>query len=150
MSKSTLSAASFSRNPAAHIAETTFRHTSRTPPQQIWRKPNRPQYSSPSGDLKVSLQTDAVNTTYLVSSHQLCCASPVFRASLGPSSGFAEAINLRRSQAAATSVSDDSLYEMRIGEELGFDPTAMAVVLYVIHARLELVPEFIGFKTFST
>jgi hypothetical protein len=99
----------------------------------------------PYGDLKLSLQTPEVNLTYLVSSHQLCCASPVFRASLCPSSGFLEAIDLRRSQTAATTVSDDSLYEMPIGEGLGFDPTAVAVVLYVIHRRTDQIPESIGF-----
>ncbi|KAF8538948.1 hypothetical protein BDD12DRAFT_910466 [Trichophaea hybrida] len=99
----------------------------------------------PYGDLKLSLQTPAINTTYLVSSHLLCSASPVFRASLGPSSGFADAIELRRSQAAATSVSDHALYNMPIGDDLGFDPTAMAVVLYVIHGRMEHIPETIEF-----
>jgi hypothetical protein len=100
----------------------------------------------PYGDLKLSLQTPAINATYLVSSHLLCSASPVFRVSLGPSSGFAEAINLRRSQVATTSVSDDSLYNMLIGDDLGFDPTAMAVVLYAIHGRTEHIPETIEFE----
>jgi len=94
----------------------------------------------PYGDLKLSIQTSTVNATYLVSSHQLGCASAVFRASLGPSSGFTEAINLHHS------VSDDLIYEMRIAEELGFYPAAMAVVLYVIHAQLQHVPGSIGFK----
>jgi len=94
----------------------------------------------PYGDLKLSIQSSTVNATYLVSSHQLGCASAVFRASLRPSSGFTEAINLHHS------VSDDLIYEMRIGEELGFYPTAMAVVLYVIHAQLQHVPGSIGFK----
>jgi len=100
------------------------------------------------GDLKLSLQTSTINATYLVSSHLLCSASPIFRASLGPSSRFAEAIEFRRSQevATATSVSDDSLYIMRIGGDLGFDPTAMAVVLYIIHGRVGHIPETIEFK----
>ncbi|KAF8536110.1 hypothetical protein BDD12DRAFT_912349 [Trichophaea hybrida] len=100
----------------------------------------------PYGDLILSLQTPEVNLTYLVSSHQLCCASPVFRASLGPSSGFLEAIDLRHSQTAGTTVSDDPLYEMPIGEGLKFDPTAMAVVLYVIHRRPDQIPESIEFE----
>ncbi|KAF8542323.1 hypothetical protein BDD12DRAFT_388300 [Trichophaea hybrida] len=100
----------------------------------------------PYGDLRLSLQTPEVNLTYLVSSHQLCCASPVFRASLGPSSGFSEAIDLRRSQNAGTTVSNDSLFEMPIGEELSFDPTAMAVVLFVIHGRPDHIPESIEFE----
>jgi len=35
---------------------------------------------------------------------------------------------------------------MRIGEELDFDPTAMAVVLYVIHGRSSGIPEIITFE----
>jgi len=102
----------------------------------------------PYGYLKLSLQTSTINATYLVSSHLLCSASPIFRASLGPSSGFVEAIELRRLQevATATSVSDDSLYNMPIGDDLGFDSTAMAVVLYVIHERTEHIPKTIEFE----
>ncbi|KAF8248529.1 hypothetical protein K440DRAFT_255027 [Wilcoxina mikolae CBS 423.85] len=98
----------------------------------------------PYGNLKLTLKTSAINTTYVVSSHQLCCASPVFRASLGPSSGFADAINLRH--AAATCVSDDSLYQMVIGEGLDFERTAVAVVLYVIHGRAEHIPTNISYE----
>jgi hypothetical protein len=35
---------------------------------------------------------------------------------------------------------------MRIGEGLDFDPTAMAVVLYVIHGRPSGIPEIIAFE----
>jgi hypothetical protein len=99
----------------------------------------------PYGDLRLSLQTPKVNLTYLVSSHRLCCASPVFRANLGPSSGFSEAIDLRRSQTAAATDSDDSLYDMPIGEGLRFDPKAMAVVLFAIHGRSDQIPESVEF-----
>jgi len=91
----------------------------------------------PYGDMNLVLETPAINATYLVSSHLLCSASPVFRASLGPHSQFREAAELQSSH---------KLYQMPIGEDLGFDPTAMAVVLCVLHGRASYIPDTIDFE----
>jgi hypothetical protein len=99
----------------------------------------------PYGDMEIVLKSPVVDATYLVSSHQLCCTSPVFRASLGPQSEFLEAAKLRQECNPATTdgTEGESLYQMPINSE--YDPTAVATVLYVLHGVAECVPQSIYF-----
>lgn len=94
------------------------------------------------GDMKIALKTSTVNVTYHVSSIQLRCCSPYFRAMLGPH--YAEGGKLRRMAATAATMpsgSEDSLLEVTAEDE--FDPVALATVLYVLHSRPENVPRSI-------
>jgi hypothetical protein len=98
----------------------------------------------PYGDMQIVLKTAEVYATYLVSSHQLCSASPVFRAMLGPKSSFAEAVELRRHQASTSSTNaTKDLFEIVVEEH---DPVALAAVLYVIHGRPQFLPDEISFE----
>ncbi|KAF8242772.1 hypothetical protein K440DRAFT_664531 [Wilcoxina mikolae CBS 423.85] len=100
----------------------------------------------PYGDMELLLQTPSITATYLVSSHQLCCTSPVFRASLGSQSHFLEAGKLRRRGNSPTldgSDSQPSLFQMPVDNT--YDPTALATVLYVLHGRAECIPECMSF-----
>lgn len=69
---------------------------------------------------------------FLVSSVVLCGASSVFTAMLGPCSPFAEAVALRRAQAAG-----GDLYVQPLSDD---DPVALAVTLSAMHFKLENVP----------
>ncbi|KAF8248478.1 hypothetical protein K440DRAFT_625690 [Wilcoxina mikolae CBS 423.85] len=106
----------------------------------------------PYGDLKLCLKTSSTSTAFLVSSHQLCYASRVFRDLIPESNDrrffFSAVIDLRGLRAATPSDSDDStvIYELDIDDKLGIDPTNMAVVLYAIHGRSEHFPETITFE----
>ncbi|KAF8535224.1 hypothetical protein BDD12DRAFT_938688 [Trichophaea hybrida] len=108
----------------------------------------------PYGDLKLRVKSSTITTTYLVSSHQLCNASPVFRRRIPDPRHYVEEdlsledIDFRGSQAATPSGSDDSraIHEIDIDDKVGINPTTMAVVLYVIHARAEHIPETITFE----
>jgi hypothetical protein len=93
------------------------------------------------GDMCIELKTAKVHATFLVSSHQLCAASPVFRAMLGPKSSFSEAVALR-ARKSSLDASDD-LYHLQVFDH---DPTALAVVFYVLHARANCLPETIAFE----
>ena len=83
---------------------------------------------------------DEVHASFLVSFHQLCMASQVFRAMFGSKSNFSEAVALRASKSAS---SPDDLYRLEVSEH---DPTALAVVLYALHARADRIPEMIAFE----
>ncbi|KAA8898834.1 hypothetical protein FN846DRAFT_800026, partial [Sphaerosporella brunnea] len=90
----------------------------------------------------ISLQTSKIHASFVVSSHQLCMASQVFRAMLGSKSKFAEAVALRASKSSGSTSLDD-LYRLDVFEH---DATALAVVLYVLHARADRIPETIAFE----
>ncbi|KAF8541978.1 hypothetical protein BDD12DRAFT_827083 [Trichophaea hybrida] len=99
----------------------------------------------PYGDMEIALTTPTIDVTYRVSSHQLCSASSVFRAMLGPQSSFSEANELRRHQrSSSTASSECSLFRITAEEE--YDPTALATVLYVLHGRVEYIPESVNFE----
>ncbi|KAF8245678.1 hypothetical protein K440DRAFT_645689 [Wilcoxina mikolae CBS 423.85] len=89
----------------------------------------------PYGDMEIALTTSTIDVTYRVSSHQLCSGSSFFLAMLGPDSSFLEAKELRNHQSSASG----SLFRVTAEEE--HDPTALAVVLYVLHGRAEHIPE---------
>ncbi|KAF8244097.1 hypothetical protein K440DRAFT_663641 [Wilcoxina mikolae CBS 423.85] len=95
----------------------------------------------PGGDMEIALHSDNENVTYLyiVSSLQLCACSSVFRAMLGPKSSFSEAVELRR----CLETNSPDIYELKVQEH---DPTALAAVLSVIHARTESLPDVIPFE----
>ncbi|KAF8539788.1 hypothetical protein BDD12DRAFT_909882 [Trichophaea hybrida] len=95
----------------------------------------------PGGDMVIFLHSDDENVTYLynVSSLQLCAYSSVFRAMLGLKSSFSEAVELRR----CLETKSPDLYELEVHEH---DPTALAAVLSVIHARTESLPDVIPFE----
>ncbi|KAF8248366.1 hypothetical protein K440DRAFT_626203 [Wilcoxina mikolae CBS 423.85] len=97
----------------------------------------------PYGNMQIVLKTAEVYATYLVSSHQLCSASPVFRAMLGPKSSFAEAVELRRHEASTSLDATEDLYEVVVEDH---DPTALSVVLYIIHGRPQFLPDEISFE----
>ncbi|KAF8544019.1 hypothetical protein BDD12DRAFT_131713 [Trichophaea hybrida] len=97
----------------------------------------------PYGNMQIVLKTVEVYATYLVSSHQLCSASPVFRAMLGPKSSFAEAVAFRRHEASISLDGTEDLYEMVVEDH---NPTALGAVLYVIHGRSQFLPEEISFQ----
>jgi len=99
----------------------------------------------PYGDMQIVLKTTEIYATYQVSSHQLCSASPVFRAMLGPNSSFAEAVELRRHQASTSSTdTTKDLFEIVVEDH---DPAALGAVLYVIHGRSQFLPDEISFKS---
>jgi len=100
----------------------------------------------PDGDMEVVLQSCLGNVTYQyqVSSLQLCAYSSVFRAMLGPKSSFAEAVELRRHHLLEADSSDVSrIYKLNVEDH---DPTALAAVLGVIHARTGDLPDEIPFE----
>jgi len=98
----------------------------------------------PYGDMQIVLKTAEVYATYLVSSHQLCSASPVFRAMLGPNSSFAEAVELRRHQASTSSTNaTKDLFEIVVEEH---NPAALGAMLYIIHGRPQFLPDEISFE----
>ncbi|KAF8249220.1 hypothetical protein K440DRAFT_660452 [Wilcoxina mikolae CBS 423.85] len=87
----------------------------------------------PYGDMNIILTTPSIEVTYLVSSIQLRSGSSYFRSMLGPH--FAEGGKLR---STTTSNSRDSLLQVTAEDE--FDPTALATVLYVLHAKPQHIP----------
>jgi hypothetical protein len=89
------------------------------------------------GDMCIDLKTAKVHASFTVSSHQLCVSSSVFRAMLGPKSSFSEAVALRARR------STEELYHLEVSDH---DPTALAVVLYALHARSDFIPETIAFE----
>jgi hypothetical protein len=95
----------------------------------------------PYGDMEIALTTSTINATYRVSSHQLCSESSFFNAMLGPESLSLEADELRHNQSSA---SEHSL--VRVRAEMDYDPTALAVVLYVLHGRADHIPQFVTFE----
>jgi len=91
--------------------------------------------------------SDNVTYRYTVSSLQLCACSPVFRAMLGPKSSFAEAVGLRQHRFLETDSDGsgpdvDGPYKLEVEDH---DPTALAVILNVMHARTKDLPDEIPF-----
>lgn len=98
------------------------------------------------GDMEIVLKTDAIHTTYLVSSHQLRTSSRVIRDLLSENSEFEENNRHRQSQTSASAPTVDISERYRLEIKENFDPTAFAVVLYIIHAGGKNLPETIPFK----
>jgi len=88
-------------------------------------------------DLRLRLTTPTSETAYLVSSHQLCNNSPVFR-NLVAQARHVLSQNEYRPQ--ATKVFPELLLT-------GSHPIAFGIVLYVLHARPDQLPESVSFET---
>jgi hypothetical protein len=98
------------------------------------------------GDIEIALTTCVIDVTYRVSSHQLCLGSSVFRAMLGPESSFSEASELRHHQSPSSTTVDLKASLFRITAHEEHDPTALATVLYVLHGRVQYIPESVSFE----
>jgi len=98
------------------------------------------------GDMEIVLKTDTMHTTYLVCSHQLRTSSRVFRDLLSQNSEFEEYNRRRQSQTSASGSTAiiSERYQLDVKEI--FDPTAFAVILYIIHAGGKNLPETVPFK----
>ncbi|KAA8896206.1 hypothetical protein FN846DRAFT_965941 [Sphaerosporella brunnea] len=107
----------------------------------------------PHGDMEIVLKERDPNTDFLgaakyilqVSSTQLCTGSTVFRAMLGPNSRFEEAAMLRENKRQQfVEAVDQKPFQLSLGAD-DHNPTALAAVLYVLHARTETLPKTLPF-----
>jgi len=100
----------------------------------------------PGGDMVIVLDTDAVLATYTVSSRTLRASSSYFCECLGPKSAFAEYSESRIPSAdpePATESKSPSRFQFTANKK--HDPTAVAVVLRILHAQTENFPTSIQF-----
>lgn len=91
----------------------------------------------PEGDVFLNLSADPNVSQRLirVSSKVLCLASPVFKAMLGSSSPFKEAVALRNETPALIPL-------------IGDNEEALLLVLNAAHLRLQLIPDEVSFDLF--
>lgn len=98
------------------------------------------------GDLLLRLETPTAHTTYRVSTHLLCSASPVFRDCI-PSfgSGWGSDSSLRE---ITQPDPDGAEYELDINYEaaLRVNPAVICAMLYAIHGRLGELPETVTYE----
>ncbi|KAF8248386.1 hypothetical protein K440DRAFT_680133 [Wilcoxina mikolae CBS 423.85] len=97
------------------------------------------------GDMEITLKTADIHATYLVSSHQLRTSSPVFRDLLSPDSEFGEHTRSHQGQTSSSGFSTDSGDRFQLEVQKDIDPTAFAVVLYILHAGGANLPGSIPF-----
>jgi hypothetical protein len=98
------------------------------------------------GDMEIILKTNTIHVTYVVSSHQLRAGSPVFRDLLGQDSAFREHASCRHGQTLDSGLEADSNrgnYQLELKKD--HDPTALSIVLFILHARVQTLPENVHF-----
>jgi hypothetical protein len=102
-----------------------------------------------SGDMVIFLKTNTIHATYTVSSHQLRTGSPIFRDLLGQGSAFQEhtrhnSVQNLDSGLNAYFPNQTAHYQLEVAKD--FDPTAFAIILYILHARVQKLPESMHFE----
>jgi hypothetical protein len=100
------------------------------------------------GDIEIVLKTTTVHATYVVSSHQLRAASPTFCLFLGTGSGYQEQTQCRQEQTPDLGLNADNSYQgghyqLQLKKE--HDPTALFIVLLILHARVQALPKKVKF-----
>lgn len=110
------------------------------------------------GDLLLRLEAPATHTTYRVSTHLLCSASPVFRDCIPAFRvGWSSDSSLRKikqpdSDGAEYEITqsdpDGAEYELDIDYEaaLRVNPAVICTMLYAIHGRLAELPETVTYE----
>jgi hypothetical protein len=100
-------------------------------------------YVSLAGDMELVLGTNTNRTAFLVSSHNLCSASPVLRGMLSADAQQFEQYRQHSPYLAYhTTRRPGDLYKLAIQDD---DPTALAVVLFAMHSRMEYIPKTVSF-----
>jgi hypothetical protein len=99
--------------------------------------------------MEIFLKTNTIHATYTVSSHQLRTGSPVVRDLLGQGSAFQEHTRYNPDQNLDSGLHahipiQASHYQLEVAKD--FDPTAFAIVLYILHARVQNLPESMDFE----
>jgi len=96
------------------------------------------------GDLEIGYYS--VETTFLVSSHVLRTASPVFRDLLGPTSAFAEHSFWHKTQDVLSSSTDNTMQRYRLVIDTAYNPSVVAVAFYALHGLHNKIPDEIDFS----
>jgi hypothetical protein len=100
------------------------------------------------GDMEIVLTANTIHAMYTVSSHQLRAGSPIFRDLLCQGSAFQEHTRLNHEQTPESGLNTDNTnratrYQLQVSKD--FDPTAFSIVLCILHARGQNLPESIHF-----
>lgn len=92
---------------------------------------------SPQGDMALKVSSAAGETRFVVDSHVLCLASPVFRAMLGPN--FKEGHDLRH----AEEVEEEYVLPLLDDDNI----EAFEIILNAIHLQNAKVPQTVSYET---
>jgi hypothetical protein len=96
--------------------------------------------------MEIVLKTNTIHATYVVSSHQLRAGFSVFRDLLGQDSAFQEYTRCRHGQIRDSRLDADSNrghYQLELKKD--HDLTALSIVLFILHARMQTLPESVQF-----
>jgi hypothetical protein len=98
--------------------------------------------------MEIVLKTTTVHATYVVSSHQLRAGSPTFCHLLSTGSGFQEQTRCRHEQTPDSGLNADNSYQggrFQLELKKEHDPTALFIVLLILHARVQTLPKRVHF-----
>ncbi|KAF8243685.1 hypothetical protein K440DRAFT_611802, partial [Wilcoxina mikolae CBS 423.85] len=86
--------------------------------------------------------------TYVVSSHQLRAASSTFRSLLNTGTAFQELTRYRHQQTPDLALNADNTHQEghhQLELKKDHDPTALFIVLLILHARMQILPDSVHF-----